>query len=150
MVQAGSYSSNLTPSMGTDICCRYSPKKTKKKKKRLINNNNNNQPSTGGYIRFNSKKVPLMRDDLVALTCQEQGSPEGQMSYAGGSRRQGPWNDLHLTCATFTCILSMETSLFYGYTMYWIIILDTRTPARGELHNRSTPAQGTCTDRRPA
>ena len=33
VVQAGSCSSDLTPSLGTAICCRYGPKKTKKKKK---------------------------------------------------------------------------------------------------------------------
>ena len=32
VVQAGSYSSNSTPSLGTSMCHGYSPKKTKKKK----------------------------------------------------------------------------------------------------------------------
>ena len=31
MVQAGSYSSNQTPSLGTSICCRCSPKQTKRR-----------------------------------------------------------------------------------------------------------------------
>ena len=31
VAQAGSYSSDLTPSLGTPICHRYSPKKDKKK-----------------------------------------------------------------------------------------------------------------------
>ena len=34
MDQAGSCSSNLTPSLGTSICCRFSPKKKKESKKK--------------------------------------------------------------------------------------------------------------------
>ena len=34
VVQPSSYSSNLTPSLGTSICCGCSPKKTKRKKER--------------------------------------------------------------------------------------------------------------------
>ena len=33
VAQAGGYSSNLSPSLGTSICCRYHPKKQKRKKK---------------------------------------------------------------------------------------------------------------------
>ena len=33
VVQAGSNSSDSTPSLGTSICCGYDPKKTKRKKK---------------------------------------------------------------------------------------------------------------------
>ena len=32
VVQVGGYSSHSTPSLGTSICCGYSPKKRKKKK----------------------------------------------------------------------------------------------------------------------
>ena len=34
VVQAGSYSSNLTPGLGTSICCGCGPKRTKDKKKK--------------------------------------------------------------------------------------------------------------------
>ena len=34
VVKAGSHSSDLTPSLGTSICCRCGPKKTKEKKKK--------------------------------------------------------------------------------------------------------------------
>ena len=33
VVQAGSYSSDSTPGLGSSICCRCSPKKTKKEKR---------------------------------------------------------------------------------------------------------------------
>ena len=33
VVQAGGYSSDSTPSLGTSICCKCGPKKIKKKKK---------------------------------------------------------------------------------------------------------------------
>ena len=33
LVQAGGYSSHLTPSLGISICCRCGPKQTKKKRK---------------------------------------------------------------------------------------------------------------------
>ena len=36
VAQAGSCSSDLTPSLETSICCRYDPKKTKKKKKKIV------------------------------------------------------------------------------------------------------------------
>ena len=39
VVSAGSCSSDLTPSLGTSMCCGCSPKKTKDKN----NNNNNNK-----------------------------------------------------------------------------------------------------------
>ena len=35
LVQAGSCSSNLTPCLGTYICCRCGPKKKKKKVRRI-------------------------------------------------------------------------------------------------------------------
>ena len=35
-VKAGSYSSDLTPSLGTSICYRCVPKKTKEKKKEFF------------------------------------------------------------------------------------------------------------------
>ena len=35
VVKASSCNSNLTPSLGTSMCCRCSPKKTKKKKKKM-------------------------------------------------------------------------------------------------------------------
>ena len=38
VVQAGSCSSNLTPSLGTSICCGYGPKKKKKKKEKKKGN----------------------------------------------------------------------------------------------------------------
>ena len=34
VLQAGSCSSNWIPSLGTSICCRYSPKKQKKEKEK--------------------------------------------------------------------------------------------------------------------
>ena len=34
MAVAGSFSSNLTPTLATSICCRWGPKKQKKKKKK--------------------------------------------------------------------------------------------------------------------
>ena len=37
VVLAGSYSSDLTPNLGTSICCRCGPKKTKDNKKTLYN-----------------------------------------------------------------------------------------------------------------
>ena len=37
VVQAGSYSSNWTPSLGTSICLRCGPKKTKEKKREREN-----------------------------------------------------------------------------------------------------------------
>ena len=40
VAEAGSYSSDWTPSLGTSICHRYSPKKTKRKKKDGKNNDN--------------------------------------------------------------------------------------------------------------
>ena len=36
LTQASSYSSNSTPSLGTSICCKCSPKKIKKKKKKKV------------------------------------------------------------------------------------------------------------------
>ena len=36
VVQAGGYSSNLTPRLGTPICPRCNPKKSKKKKKKTL------------------------------------------------------------------------------------------------------------------
>ena len=36
VVYAGSYSSNLTPSLGTSICCRYGPKKATQTNKKHI------------------------------------------------------------------------------------------------------------------
>ena len=36
VVQAGSFGSNSTPSLGTSICRGYSPKKTPKKKKKKL------------------------------------------------------------------------------------------------------------------
>ena len=39
VAQAGNYSSDLTPSLGTSICYRYSPKNKKKIKKRKEKNN---------------------------------------------------------------------------------------------------------------
>ena len=35
VMQASSYRFDLIPSLGTSICCGYSPKKTKKKKKEV-------------------------------------------------------------------------------------------------------------------
>ena len=36
VVQASSYSTNSTPSLGTSICLGFGPKKTKKKKKSYV------------------------------------------------------------------------------------------------------------------
>ena len=41
LVQAGSHSSDLTPSLGTSICCGCSPKKTKDKKILCFNTSSN-------------------------------------------------------------------------------------------------------------
>ena len=38
VMQAGSCRSNLTPSLGTSICCRCDPKKEKKKEPLKVNN----------------------------------------------------------------------------------------------------------------
>ena len=40
VMEAGSYSSDSTPSLGTSICCRCGPKKAKKKKKKKKKNLN--------------------------------------------------------------------------------------------------------------
>ena len=48
VVQAGSYSSNSIPSLGTSICLRYGPKNTEKKKKCLTHL----QSSTGIYLHI--------------------------------------------------------------------------------------------------
>ena len=57
VLQASSYSSNLTPSLGTSLCCEWSPKKQKKKKKKKIQTNENNYL---GLILINCHEITYL------------------------------------------------------------------------------------------
>lgn len=54
----------------------------------------------------------VIRDDLVALMCEAQGSPEGQMSHRRRPKRGNSWHPPPPHIQDFMCIVSMHKSLF--------------------------------------
>lgn len=85
----------------------------------------------------------IIGDDLVALSCQGQGSPEGQTtSYSGGSMRRDHWNwPLSHPCG-FHLHLTHVKVVIPGLLNVFFITIDTRPSSRQEIPNLRTPQPG--------
>ena len=67
VVQASSYSSDSTPSLGTSICCRCGPKKTKRPKKKKKVTKKNLPYSTGNSTQY--LVITYMEENLNKNIC---------------------------------------------------------------------------------
>lgn len=85
----------------------------------------------------------IIGDDLVALSRQGQGSPEGQTtSYGGGSTRRDHWNwPLSHPCG-FHLHLTHVKVVIPGLLNIFFITIDTRPSSRQEIPHLRTPQPG--------